>query len=326
MNNTFGHNLRVTIFGASHAPEVGVIIEGCPSGMPLSADMFAEDINRRRPALRGETPRHESDIPHIEGLDECGKTSNTPLRISFANQNRRSQDYDHLRRQPRPSHADFVQLRKYGSEYDIAGGGIASGRMTVALVAAGVVAKQILTSTTFHTRLIEVGGTSNEQEFEEVIAQASRDGDSVGGVVECRISGIEPSLGEPFFDSVESVMAHLMFSIPGVKGVEFGDGFAAARKHGSQRNDAIIEASGATLTNNEGGINGGITNGNDIVVRVAIKPTPSIAKEQQSFDFERGEVCPLVIGGRHDACIARRAVVVVEAMAALALADLKLQK
>ena len=325
MNNSFGNRLKITIFGSSHAAEVGVLVEGAPRGVVLPMEAFMADIERRRPTRPGETPRHEADIPTSEGLDADGRTTGKLLRISFKNSNIRSRDYDHLRRQPRPSHADLVQLRKYGEECDIAGGGMASGRMTVALVAAGVVAKTILPHVEFQTRLIEVGGECDEAKFEDIISRAAVDGDSVGGVVECRISGITEPLGEPFFDSVESVMAHLLFSIPAVKGVEFGDGFASARKRGSVRNDMIISESGETYTNNEGGINGGIANGNDIVVRVAIKPTPSIVKEQMTYDFAKGEVSPLVIGGRHDACIARRAAVVVEAMAALALADLKLQ-
>ena len=325
MNNSFGNRLKITIFGASHAAEVGVLIEGAPHGVALPMDAFMADIDRRRPSRCGETPRHEADVPTVEGLDADDCTTGEVLRISFKNSNIRSRDYDHLRRQPRPSHADLVQLRKYGDKCDIAGGGMASGRMTVALVAAGVVAKAILPHVEFQTRLIEVGGECDEAKFDDIISRAAADGDSVGGVVECRISGITEPLGEPFFDSVESVMAHLLFSIPAVKGVEFGDGFASARKRGSVRNDMIISESGATYTNNEGGINGGIANGNDIVVRVAIKPTPSIVKEQMTYDFAKGEVSPLVIGGRHDACIARRAAVVVEAMAALALADLKLQ-
>lgn len=325
MNNSFGNRLRITIFGASHAVEVGVLVEGVPAGVVLPPEAFMRDIERRRPKRCGETPRHEADVPTIEGLDAEGRTTGEVLRIAFSNSNIRSADYSHLRRQPRPSHADLVQMRKYGDAYDIAGGGIASGRMTVALVAAGVVAKALLEGAEFKTRLIEVGGVSDEAQFDDIISRAAADGDSVGGVVECRIRGLNYPLGEPFFDSVESVMAHLLFSIPAVKGVEFGDGFASARKRGSERNDMIVSESGATYTNNEGGINGGIANGNDIVVRVAIKPTPSIAQEQMTFDFDRGEVSPLVIGGRHDACIARRAAVVVEAMAAVALADLKLQ-
>lgn len=325
MNNSFGNRLKITIFGASHAAEVGVLVDGVPQGVALPMDAFMADIDRRRPSRCGETPRHEADVPTVEGLDADGRTTGEVLRISFKNSNIRSRDYDHLRRQPRPSHADLVQLRKYGQECDIAGGGMASGRMTVALVAAGVVAKALLEGVEFDTRLIEVGGERDEVKFNDIINRAAADGDSVGGVVECRISGITEPLGEPFFDSVESVMAHLLFSIPAVKGVEFGDGFESARKRGSGRNDVIVSESGETYTNNEGGINGGIANGNDIVVRVAIKPTPSIVKEQMTYDFAKGEVSPLVIGGRHDACIARRAAVVVEAMAALALADLKLQ-
>lgn len=326
MNNSFGDKLRITIFGASHSAEVGIVMEGVPAGIALSVDDFSRDIDRRRPSLQGETQRREEDIPKLEGLDAKSVTTGDELRISFRNSDTRSKDYSHLKRQPRPSHADLVQHRKWGEEYNLAGGGIASGRMTVALVAAGVVAKKILDSATFSTRLVEVGGEKDSARFEEVIALAKRDGDSVGGVVECRVSGVEALLGEPFFDSAESIIAHLLFAVPAVKGVEFGDGFDGARKRGSERNDVIINANGKTATNNEGGINGGITNGNDIVVHVAIKPTPSIAREQQTFDFESGRVAPLTIGGRHDACIARRGAVVVEAVVALALADLKLRR
>ena len=325
MSNSFGKIFRITIFGASHAESVGVIIEGAPKGIALSADMFRADIDRRRPTLSGETARKEEDAPLIEGLSINGETTGEPITITFKNSDKRSGDYSHFVVHPRPSHADLVQLRKYGSSADIAGGGIASGRMTVALVAAGVVAKEILKGTYFTSRLVSVNGVSDSSQFNEIITTASRDGDSVGGVVECCVKGIKPSLGEPFFDSVESVISHLLFSIPGVKGVEFGDGFAGSAKRGSERNDLIIDRNGATLTNNEGGINGGITNGNDILVRVAIKPTPSIAKSQTTFNFESNTTTPLTIGGRHDACIARRAVVVVEAMVAVALADFLLR-
>ena len=325
MNNSFGNILRMTIFGASHAETVGVVVEGLPKGLALEVDDFASDLERRRPQSVGETPRKEDDIPTIEGLDSEGVTTGDDITITFYNKNRRSADYSHLRRQPRPSHADLTQSLKYGPEYDLAGGGIASGRMTVALVAAGVVAKKILSEASFTTTLCRVGGSTNPAEFDSIIAEARANGDSVGGVVECRVAGVPATLGEPFFDSVESIMSHLLFSIPGVKGVEFGDGFACAERLGSQRNDAIVDASGKTATNNEGGINGGIANGNDIVVRVAIKPTPSIARKQRTYNFESQCVEELVIGGRHDACIARRAMVVVEAMVAFALADLKLQ-
>lgn len=325
VSNTFGDKLRVTIFGASHASEVGVVVEGLPVGMPLSAELFAADIDRRRPTGVGTTARCEADVPHIEGLSSDGCTMGVPVRITFRNGDMRSNDYSHLVDHPRPSHADLVQRRKYGAEYNLSGGGMASGRMTVALVAAGVVAKLLLAGAAFATRVVSIGGESDQTRFDDVIAAAQRAGDSVGGVVECRVSGIEACLGEPFFDSVESVVAHLLFSIPAVKGVEFGDGFEGAAKRGSERNDPIADSTGRTLTNNEGGINGGISNGNDIVVRVAIKPTPSIAREQLTYNAAHNAVMPLAIGGRHDACIARRAAVVVEAMVALALADLGLR-
>ena len=325
MSNSFGNIFRITISGASHAESIGITIEGTPKGITLSEEMFRADLDRRRPSLSGETARKEEDIPIIEGLSPEGKTTGEAITISFKNSDKRSGDYSNLKVHPRPSHADLVQLRKYGEDADIAGGGMASGRMTVALVAAGVVAKEILKEVSFTTRLVAVNGVSDSSQFNDIITTAAREGDSVGGVVECRVKGIKPTLGEPFFDSVESVISHLLFSIPGVKGVEFGDGFAGSAKRGSERNDAIADATGRTLTNNEGGINGGITNGNDITLRVAIKPTPSIAKVQSTYNFKSDTTTPLTIGGRHDACIARRAVVVVEAMVAVALADFLLR-
>ena len=316
----------MTIFGASHSEELGIVLSGVPAGVILRAEDFASDLERRRPQSKGETPRHEADEPIIEGVDAEGVTTGDSVTIKFRNTNCKSGDYSHLRLHPRPSHADLTQRMKYGEEYNLAGGGMASGRMTVALVAAGVVAKKILSGYSFRTELVSVGGVANKAEFESVISQARLAGDSVGGVVECRVSGVERGLGEPFFDSVESVISHLMFSIPGVKGIEFGDGFEGAKSRGSERNDVIINGEGTTKTNNEGGINGGIANGNDIVLRVAIKPTPSIAKAQQTFNFESNSIEELRIGGRHDSCIARRAMVVVEAMTAFALADLRLQQ
>ncbi len=315
----------MTIFGASHAESVGVILEGVPCGVSLRAEDFAEDIKRRSPQSTAETTRREEDVPIIEGVDNDGVVRSGRVVITFPNRDSRSTDYSHLKRHPRPSHADLTQRLKYGEEYNLAGGGIASGRMTVALVATGVVAKKILGGVAFTTRLVNVGKCVDPERFDSVVADARARGDSVGGVVECRVVGVPATWGEPFFDSVESVISHLVFSIPAVKGIEFGDGFGAARVYGSERNDMIISGSGATTTNNEGGINGGITNGNDIVLRVAIKPTPSIAQAQRTYDFECGELRELRIGGRHDACIARRAMVVVEAMVAFALADLKLQ-
>lgn len=302
------------------------MLSGVPAGISLRAEDFASDLERRRPQSKGETPRHEADEPIVEGVDAEGVTTGESVTIKFRNTNCRSGDYSHLSLHPRPSHADFTQRMKYGEEYNLAGGGMASGRMTVALVAAGVVAKKMLSGCSFRTELVSVGGVTNKAEFESVISQARLAGDSVGGVVECRVSGVERGLGEPFFDSVESVISHLIFSIPGVKGIEFGDGFEGAKSRGSERNDVIVNGEGNTKTNNDGGINGGIANGNDIVLRVAIKPTPSIAKAQQTFNFGSNSIEELRIGGRHDSCIARRAMVIVEAMTAFALADLRLQQ
>lgn len=326
MNNSFGNILQMTIFGASHSEELGVVLSGVPAGISLRAEDFASDLERRRPQSKGETPRHEADEPLVEGVDAEGVTTGESVTIKFRNTNCKSGDYSHLRLHPRPSHADLTQRMKYGEEYNLAGGGMASGRMTVALVAAGVVAKKMLSGYSFRTELVSVGGVTNKAEFESVISQARLAGDSVGGVVECRVSGVERGLGEPFFDSVESVISHLIFSIPGVKGIEFGDGFEGTKSRGSERNDVIINGEGKTKTNNDGGINGGIANGNDIVLRVAIKPTPSIAKAQQTFNFGSNSIEELRIGGRHDSCIARRAMVIVEAMTAFALADLRLQQ
>lgn len=326
MNNSFGNILQMTIFGASHSEELGVVLSGVPAGISLRAEDFVSDLERRRPQSKGETPRHEADEPIVEGVDAESVTTGESVTIKFRNTNCKSGDYSHLRLHPRPSHADLTQRMKYGEEYNLAGGGMASGRMTVALVAAGVVAKKMLSGCSFRTELVSVGGVTNKAEFESVISQARLTGDSVGGVVECRVSGVERGLGEPFFDSVESVISHLIFSIPGVKGIEFGDGFEGAKSRGSERNDVIINGEGTTKTNNDGGINGGIANGNDIVLRVAIKPTPSIAKAQHTFNFGSNSIEELRIGGRHDSCIARRAMVIVEAMTAFALADLRLQQ
>jgi chorismate synthase len=220
-----------------------------------------------------------------------------------------------------------VARQKWNGYNDPRGGGHFSGRITLGVVAAGVVAKRILgNEVRFHTDIVEIGGSRDKSQFDSIIEQARMDQDSVGGVIECRVSGIASGLGEPFFDSVESTIAHLLFSVPAVKGVEFGSGFEGVRLRGSERNDCFIDSNGHTATNNEGGINGGITNGNDLVVRVAIKPTASISHEQMTYNKELGAVAPLCIKGRHDACIVLRAAVVVESVVAIALAELKMQQ
>lgn len=324
MNNSFGNRFKIEIYGGSHTESLGVKILGVPAGLPLTEADFEVDIARRRSGAIGSTPRRESDTPHIISGVVDGVTTAEVLEIVFYNENTRSKDYDKLKNHPRPSHADLTARHKYGEEFDLRGGGIFSGRMTLLLVAAGVVAKKLLAGATFSSRIVEIAGSKDPDMFETIIAAAQRDKDSVGGVVECIVSGAGRDLGEPFFDSVESIAAHLLFSVPAVKGVEFGSGFEGVRLRGSERNDMVIDSNGTTATNNEGGINGGITNGNPIIVRVAIKPTPSIAQPQNSYNFETQRIEPLIIGGRHDACILVRAAVVVEAVMAISLAELKL--
>jgi chorismate synthase len=255
-----------------------------------------------------------------------GFTTGAPLTIEFQNENTRSGDYSNLVVHPRPSHADWVAQQKFKGYNDPRGGGHFSGRITLGMVAAGVVAKKILgEEVTFSTHITEIGGCTDKEQWEALIEQARMAQDSLGGIVECRASGIEPGLGEPFFDSVESLAAHLLFAVPAVKGVVFGAGFKAARMRGSEHNDPITNAEGATLSNNAGCIVGGITNGNEIVARIAVKPTASISQPQSTFNFEHDKVEELVIKGRHDVCIALRAAVVAEAALAIALADLKLR-
>ncbi len=321
--NSFGRIFRVSIFGESHGETLGVVVDGVRPGLALKARDFEADLARRRSGERGTTPRRESDVPHVvSGIYE-GHTTGAPLTIMFRNEDTRPGDYSALAAHPRPSHADWTARVKYGGWNDPRGGGHFSGRVTLGLVAAGVVAKKMLDGVAISSRLVEVGGCSDGERFSEVVEDAMRDGDSVGGVVECVADGVCAGLGEPFFDSVESVVAHLLFSIPAVKGVEFGAGFASAAMRGSQNNDPIIDASGRTSSNNAGGITGGITNSNALVVRAAIKPTPSISLSQVTFDTSKGRMEELRIAGRHDACIALRAGVVVEAAVAIALADMK---
>ncbi|MBQ5715050.1 MAG: chorismate synthase [Alistipes sp.] len=324
--NSWGDRFRLSIWGESHGQQVGVSIDGVPAGIALSEEDFTADLERRRAGAAGTTPRKESDTPHIVSGVYNGFTTGSPLTIEFLNENTRSGDYRNLTIHPRPSHADWVAQQKWGGYNDPRGGGHFSGRITLGMVAAGVVAKKILgEEVTFSTDIIEIGGSRDKEQWDAIISSAQQSQDSVGGVVECRVQGVKAGIGEPFFDSVESLAAHLLFSVPAVKGVEFGAGFEAARMRGSEHNDPIISANGTTATNHAGGIVGGITNGNEIVARIAVKPTASIAQPQQTFNLESGKVEELVIKGRHDVCITLRAAVVAEAALAIALADLKLR-
>jgi len=324
--NSIGHNFRVTIWGESHGENIGVCLDGVAAGIALDAESFSYDLQRRRNGALGTTPRSEDDTPHITSGIYNGRTTGAPIAIVFKNQNRASSDYTELAHHFRPSHSDMNANYKHNGFNDPRGGGAFSGRLTVGITAAGVVAKKILNNYSFNTQIIKIGGCDNATQFEEVILSAMADDDSVGGVVECRVEGVERGIGEPLFNSVESVISHLLFSIPAVKGVEFGAGFNVADTRGSQNNDLIIDKNGTTSTNHSGGIDGGICSGNELIVRVAIKPTPSIAKEQNTYDAKSDSIKPLSIRGRHDACIALRAAVVIEAAVAIALADLSMNK
>lgn len=321
--NTFGDQIRITLLGESHGAGVGVVMDGLPAALPLSEADFDADLSRRRSGFRGTTPRHEGDrVQILAGFYE-GHTTGAPLLLWIPNEQQHSADYDSLKSHYRPSHADWVAAQRYGGMNDPRGGGRFSGRLTAPLVAAGVVAKRLLPGVSFETSLVELGGERSADRFETLLQEALQTGDSLGGVVECRIQGAEVGWGEPWFDSVESRLAHLLFSIPGVKGVEFGAGFGAARMRGSEHNDPILNSRGETLTNHAGGVVGGLTNGNPITLRVAFKPTASIAREQMTYNASTDRVEPLRIEGRHDTCIALRGAVVVEAAVALVLADLK---
>jgi chorismate synthase len=321
--NSFGRIFRMSVFGESHGTAVGVTLDGCPPGLPLVFTDFESDFNRRRSGAKGTTPRKEADIPRIMSGVFNDHTTGAPITILFENTNTRSRDYTSLRDTPRPGHADFVAMKKFGGFEDYRGGGHFSGRLTLALVAAGVIAKKLIRPLQVNAAILEVGGNSN---IEEAIDKAVEKQDSLGGIIECVSKNIPVGLGEPFFDSVESVLSHILFSIPAIKGVEFGSGFAAAKMWGSEHNDKIISVEGKTATNYAGGINGGITNGNDLLFRVAVKPTSSTHQKQKTINTRTGEMIDLEIEGRHDTCIALRVPVVVEAVTAVILADFMIQE
>lgn len=332
--NTFGRKYIVSIFGESHGELIGVVLDGVPAGLELSEKDFEQDILRRKSGAKGTTPRIEADQPCIvSGVFE-GHTTGAPLTVTFRNINTHSDDYSLFAAMPRPGHADLTAALKWDDCQDPRGSGHFSGRLTLPVVAAGVVAKKILKDVTIldetpctgvNARIVELGGISEPEQWQQAIDQAIREGDSLGAVVECEVPDIDPGYGEPFWDSVEAMIAHAVFSIPGVRGIEFGDGFKAAAMKGSEHNDPIGE-DGRPTKNGAGGANGGITNGAPLSFRVAFKPTSSIRKAQQTFNFQTGEMDTLEVPGRHDVCFALRAPVVVEAMTAIVLADLALIK
>ena len=320
--NSFGTLFNVQIFGESHGACIGITIDGCPAGLPLQVADFIEDMERRKGGQqKGTTPRQEDDIPIIKTGLFNGLTTGAPIMMLFENNNTRSGDYEKQRAVPRPGHADFTAHHKFAGFEDYRGGGHFSGRLTAALVGAGVVAKRILKGIEVKSSIVSIGG---ETDLERGLQKAIEAKDSVGGIVECVVKGLPIGLGEHFFNSVESLISHAVFSIPAIRAIEFGTGFAAASMFGIQHNDAIIDATGKTKTNHAGGVVGGYTNGNDLVFRIAVKPTSSTPKEQTTLNWETNEQEPFSVKGRHDLCIALRVPVVLEAVTAIVLADLML--
>ncbi len=319
--NQIGRLFRVNIYGESHGTSVGVLLDGVIPGIKLSEDDFNADLLRRKSGGLGTTPRIEEDKVIIESGVFNGYTTGAPILLRFLNNNTKSKDYSNLVNHPRPSHADYVANIKYDGFNDYRGGGAFSARLTLGIVSAGVIAKKIIDQVKFDTKIINLGGETNPNNFENVLTDVVKSGDSIGGIVNIKIDNVPQGLGEPYFDSIESILSHLLFSVGGVKGVEFGVGFDGVTFKGSEFNDLIIDKNGKTKTNNNGGINGGITNGNQIDIKVFVKPTPSISKDQETYNFKDDKVETLSIKGRHDAAIILRAQVVLEAMCAIGLAD-----
>ena len=342
--DSFGQFFKVTVFGESHGPAIGVTIDGVPENIPLDEEDFAEDIARRAPGRKGTTARREADRPRILSGTYEGYTTGAPLTIIFWNSNVESQDYLKFDDIPRPGHADLVANIKFNFANDPRGGGHFSGRLTLPIVAAGVVARKVLKArfnpepeegeipgqagndgfephdVTIHAELKEIGGEPDKAKWDELLDITAKAGDSIGGIIECRVDGLPIGYGEPFWDSLESLLSHAVFAIPGIRGIEFGDGFAASRMKGSEHNDPW--GPDGPVKNGAGGINGGISNGGPIIFRVAVKPTSSIAAPQKTWNFATKREDILQVRGRHDVCFALRTPVIVEAMTAIVLADL----
>ena len=351
MSSSFGENIRVSIFGQSHSGAIGVTVDGLPAGEKIDLAQLQRFLDRRAPGRNDySTARREADVPEILCGLKDGLTCGAPLTAIIRNGDVRSQDYEPLRTTPRPGHADFTAQVKYGGAQDAAGGGHFSGRLTAPLCIAGGICLQLLAreGITVISRIASIAGVADEgeltgstaekdfpvvsdvrgEEMRAAIEAARTEGDSVGGVIECAVLGVPAGLGDPMFDGMENRIAAIIFGIPAVKGIEFGAGFAAAAMRGSEHNDAFALQDGrvVTKTNHCGGILGGITTGMPIRFRTAIKPTPSIAHEQESVDLDTMQNVKLRVGGRHDPCIVPRAVPCVEAAAAIAVYDALLSR
>ncbi len=354
MKNNIGQNISMTLFGESHGPAIGIVLDGLPAGFPIDMDRMLADLEKRKAKGKISTQRHEADLPQIVSGYFNGYTTGTALTILIENGNTKSKDYQKIHGRLRPGHADFTAFEKYHGFQDYRGGGHFSGRLTACLVAAGSICRQILEAHGVYigTHLKQVYNVTdksfsqdvqtlkeeidfiNTLEFatldaeaatkmRTVIEEAAAEKDSVGGILETAIIGVPVGLGEPAFDSMESTLSHLLFSVPAIKGVSFGAGFDFANMKGSQANDAFINVDGTiqTETNHNAGINGGITNGMPIVIQSVVKPTPSIFKQQNSVDYFSKEHVDLTIQGRHDPSIIHRARIVVDSMVAFGILD-----
>lgn len=355
MSGMWGSKIKLSIFGESHGNAIGITIDGLPAGFSIDMDKIMMEMARRAPGKSSlSTPRKESDIPEILSGYFEGKTTGTPLCAIIRNSNTKSKDYSKLKDVMRPGHADYTGAVRYKGFNDYRGGGHFSGRITAPLVFAGAICKQILEVkgiiisahinsigkikdcsflesdisdellNSFKEKELPLINTKLEDEMRQEILSSRSSGDSIGGTIECAILGVSPGIGDPFFDSVESTLAHLMFSVPAVKGIEFGKGFDISKMRGSEANDEYYLENGniKTKTNNNGGILGGITNGMPIIFNVAIKPTASIFKEQKAVNIITMEETTLCIEGRHDPCIVQRALPVIEAVAAIGITEL----
>ena len=312
--NSFGNIFRITLYGESHGKEIGIVVDGCPAGIPLAENDMLTDIECRKAGGYATSTRTENDIPEIRSGIYRGHTTGAPIMIAFRNENFRDEDYQ-FDGFFRPGHADYAAYRKYNGYNNPLGGGQFSGRMTLPIVAAGCIAKKIIHN-------VEISASILPECLKNV--ERALPDDSAGGIIECRIRNLDAGIGEPFFNSLESLISHAMFSIPGAKAIEFGNGIASASMLGSEYNDCIVSSDGKTATNNCGGINGGISNGNEIIFRTYFHPTPSIAKKQHTFNFETKQMQDFEIQGRHDVCYALRTPVIVEALTAIVITDLTL--
>ncbi len=323
--NSFGKLFKVSIYGESHGPSVGVLISGIKPGIKVDYDLINEFLEKRKPNYAGSTPRKEDDDFIIESGINDGFTTGTPILIRVLNKNVKAKDYDDFKDIYRPSHTDFVAKEKYGGYNSLSGSGHFSGRVTTGLVIAGAFAK-MYTNYEIKSELKQVGRITDMTKLDDYINEIQKQKDSVGAIVQLTVPNVEIGLGEPFFRSADAVIAQIIQSIPAVKGVSFGDGFDGVFKLGSEFNDPYVNDQGKTSSNNAGGINGGITNGNDIVVNVFVKPASSISLPQETFNFKTKEMDVLKVKGRHDSFIAKRAMIVLESAIHIALCDLLMEK